>query len=219
MKRFGVLFILMFFGFLTRAEAQPGMDFGIFGGLSTPNDEVNNVYNSDRLKGDENVGDLARESAELGYHIGAGIRMEMTRLISLTGGIGIHRFPESEIIVTDPTTDEELATLYSNTNIIPIRAGFNVHALKSFIGLYGIAQLTYNHISYTVDVEKEGIQIPINESENENNIGYQIGAGMEFDIELMSFLLEAKYNHTNLISSESNADNKSYVSLSLGIYL
>lgn len=225
MKRFASLFILVFFVLsINGAKAQPDLEFGFYGGLSTPNDEVSNVYNSSTLEGEENVWDLGKDKADLGYHLGARVRLGLTDLISFTGGIGINRFPESEIDINDPTSDTLLATVYTVTNIIPINAGVNIHFLKKFIGVYGIAELTYNRISYTTEAKKDGIPIPIqstdlSSSENEDNIGYGIGAGFELDVELLSIFLEAKYNHTNLISSESSAENKSYVSLSLGIYL
>ena len=105
--------------------AQAGMGIGLFGGLSTPNDEMNNVYNTDNISSLGELGNMFRNGAKTGYHIGAKARIPLSSGVMLHGGIAWNRFPESCIDVTNPNTGEKIVTLETVQDIIPISAGIN----------------------------------------------------------------------------------------------
>lgn len=200
--------------------AQAGMGIGLFGGLSTPNDEMNNVYNTDNISSWGELGNMFRNGAKTGYHIGAKARIPLSSGVMLHGGIAWNRFPESCIDVTNPNTGEKIVTLETVQDIIPISAGINYYLLRSAIGLYATGELSYNINKNTVNVNYSGVQAPLNldESPSYNRVGAGFGAGLDVDLYLFLANIEAKYNYVNLIGREDGEEMKSYFTLSLAIY-
>jgi len=212
------IFICALF-FLASKDLSAGTNIGLFAGLSTPNDEMNNVLNSSKidLKNME-AGDLVREATSSGYHIGAKLRFSLSDNFSFTGSASWHKFPESKIDVKDPVNDTTLAVLSSTQNIIPITAGMNFYLINSTIGIYGTGELAYSYIYNSVDFDYEGIPISIDDSPTDNRVGFGLGAGIDLDAKLLILNLEAKYNISNFIGKVSNEETKSYFTLSLGVY-
>lgn len=206
--------IVLLFGLFiyTRANAT---GFGFYFGLSTPNDQINNVYNSSKL--DNGVYDMFREGTKLGYHVGAKIRVGMSDNLFFVGGIAYHKFPQTTIDVKDPTrNDTVIATLQTSQNVIPITAGVNFFLIKQFIGLYAVGELTYNYVSSSVDYNQGSIPLSISKSPTDSRIGFGLGAGSDFDIKLITLNLEIKYNYINLIGQKAGEESKAFVSVSLG---
>ncbi len=216
-KIFSLLFIcfsLLISNQILKAETN----FGFFAGLSTPNDEINNINNSSlNLKGLES-GKWLREAASLGYHIGGKMRFSLSDNFSFTGSAAWHKFPQSTIDVTDPVSGDTLAILKTTQNIIPITVGMNYYIINSTIGVYGTGELAYNYIHNSVDVDYEGVPISIEELPTDNRVGFGLGAGVDLDLKLLMLNLEAKYNISNFIGKVSNEETKSYFTLSLGVY-
>jgi hypothetical protein len=96
----------------------------------------------------------------------------------------------------------------------------NLYLLKSFIGLYGVGELTYNYITSTVDATTSGITFPLNLNlnPNESRVGFGLGIGADLDIKIITLNLEAKYNIANLIGAGPDEKSKAYFSLSLGAF-
>jgi len=211
-----VLCGLMFFSAQNITVAS---NFGLFVGLSTPNDEVNNVYNSAKLNlNDLQPGKLIREASALGYHIGGKIRLSLSDDFSFTGSAAWHKFPESNIDVLDPTSGDTLARLTTTQNIIPITAGINFYLINSTIGLYGTGELAYSYIYNSIDVQYEDVPLEIEKTPTDSRVGFGLGVGADLDLQLLTLNLEAKYNISNLIGKVSNEETKAYFTLSLGVY-
>jgi hypothetical protein len=213
-KIYLVILILLFQQSVSSAQTH----FGLFAGLSTPNDQINNIYNSSKYQIGDNLLDYFRESATVGYHIGAKIRFSMSDNFEFTGSAALHKFPESEIEVRNPENDTLLAVLTTSQNIIPLTVGLNFYIINSTIGIYGTGELSYNYISYTVDADYQGVPIPLERSTPDNRVGFGIGAGINFDIKLLILNLETKYNIANLIGTEKGEQQKNYLTVSLGVF-
>jgi opacity protein-like surface antigen len=220
MKRLLVVIILLIFGIMPKLSAGPFMDFGIAGGISVPDDEIANVMNTDSIIGENFVGELKNIALNTGYHLSARIRLDLTKSLKFYGSAGINRFPQTEILVEDPESGELLGTLKTTINVIPITTGVNWYLIDKGIGIYAIGDLTYNYISHSLDIirEGDGVAIPVSSSGSENTIGYGLGAGIDFDLFLGRLNLEGKYNRLNIISFEENSETKDYFTLTLGIY-
>ncbi|MFH1049997.1 MAG: hypothetical protein V1779_03590 [bacterium] len=219
MKKIVSLLFISVTLFFSAQIVSAGTNIGLFAGLSTPNDEMNNVYNSSKIDlGDVKSGKLIREAASSGYHVGAKIRFSLTDDFSFTGSAAWHKFPQSSIDVKDPISDTTLAVLNSSQNIIPITAGMNFYIINSTIGVYGTGELAYNYIYNSVDVDYQGLPISIEESPTDSRVGFGLGAGLDIDLKLLMLNLEAKYNISNFIGKVSNEATKSYFTLSLGVY-
>lgn len=215
MRKFYVSLLLAFGAFLfstNDSNAQVGI--GFIGGLSTPSDEINNIYNSDNWG---SVGKFVRDGAKNGYHFGVKIRMPLVSGIMLTGGAAWHRFPESTIEVKD-NAGKVLTALTTIQDIIPITAGINYYILNTGVGLYGTGELSYNYNKNTVNFKSGDTDIPFDSSPSYNRVGAGFGAGLDFNAFLFLANLEAKYNYANIIGRDSGEELKAYFTLSLGIH-
>jgi opacity protein-like surface antigen len=219
MKILNYILLFIFVSIFAEQKLFSETNLGFFAGLSTPNNEINNVYNSEKINLNSIAsGKLIREASSLGYHIGAKARFSLSDNFSFTGSAAWHKFTESNIDVIDPTSGDTLARLTTVQNIIPITAGINFYIINSAIGIYGTGELAYNYIYNSVDVQYEDIPISLEKSPTDNRVGFGLGAGIDLDLQLLTINLEAKYNISNLIGKESNEATKSYFTVSLGVF-
>ena len=163
MKKFIFVFVLALLYFSTTTFALTNV--GFYFGLSTPNNQINNVYNSDDYTTTSGIYNLFRGGMSSGYHIGAIGRFDLSDDFSIVGGIAWHKFPQTKIDVTDPTNGDTVASLETSQNIVPITVGVNFYLLRSILGVYGTGQLTYNYISNSVDYNIAKSQLTSAESE------------------------------------------------------
>ena len=207
--------LLSFFGLIFYSHAD-ATGFGILIGLSTPSNQINNVYNSNNLS---DFGNMYREGTKLGYHIGIRGRMNLSDNLQFVGGIAYHKFPQTTIQVINPNSPyDTLASFNTSQNVIPITAGVNFYLLKQFIGLYGVGELSYNYISNSVDVFYGDLPISTSKSPTDSRIGFGIGAGADLDVKLVTLNLEVKYNYINLIGQKAGEEAKAFISVSLGAF-
>jgi len=224
MKRTNLKIILIFFIFFSTAKIfSQGLDFGFQIGLSTPNDKIADVYNKNKITMNDStnqIGNFISDGMDVGYHLAVKGRIGLSDNADFILGFGIHRFPQTTIEVKDPTNNELLATLGSNTNIVPITAGMNVYLIRSFVGLYASGDLTYNYISSTLEYidDKTKVSVPLTKTPSDSRLGFGLGAGVDFSLGLIMLNVEAKYNYLNLIGKEESEGNKSYLSLGVGVY-
>jgi len=219
MKRSLIIFAIVIFSFLFNYNmAKSLMGIGFFAGLSTPNDQINNVYNSDNINIGNGFADLMREGTKLGYHFGLKGRLSLADNVAFTGSAAWHRFPETELTMINPDTDEELGTLITSQDIIPITAGINYYLIDSGIGVYGTGELSYNYYSNSVNIQSTEGNIIIPGEPDGGRVGFGLGAGLDINLVLVNANLEAKYNVSNLIGKSDGEQTKAYYTLSIGIF-
>lgn len=217
LRQFLILLFLVFI-FYSQADAT---NFGVLLGLSTPNDQVNNVYNRSNF---DTLGNLFREGTKLGYHVGLKLRVNMSDNLLFVGGIAYHKFPQSTIEVKDPTNNTEvITTITTSQNAVPITAGVNFFIIKKFIGLYAVGDLSYNYLFNTVDYDKAGLAVNMISmieqfDKSDSRIGFGLGAGADLDVQIVTLNLEVKYNFINLIGAKDGEEAKAFVSVSLGAF-
>ncbi len=206
---------------IIQSELHSQTSFGLYTGLSTPSDQINNVYNSDFLTASDFSGRMQRDAVALGYHVGARLRFAMGDNLVFIGGLSLSRFPESKIYVAVPSGsggDTIRATLTTTQNIIPIAVGLNYYVVRKVLGVYATGELTYNYLMNTIDAEYNGAPIPLDQSPTYNRVGFGVGVGTDLDLKILTLNLEGKYNLVNFIGAEANEKPKSFISLSLGVY-
>jgi len=217
MKKIFLIIVILFSTEVTYSQ----LGIGFHAGLSTPNNQINNVYNSDKLdlKKPDYFGSLLRESTKIGYHIGMKLRLNMSENLFFVGGIIWNKFPQTSIEILNSKTGDTLISLQATQNVIPISAGLNLYLLQSMISPYLTGELSYTIISNSIDYK----QIPLTPVEIDPNItdaraGFGLGAGVDIDLKLVYLNIEGKYNISNLIGKVSEEQNKNYFTLSLGVY-
>lgn len=207
--------------FMLTEYSYSQLGIGFHAGLSTPNNQINNVYNSDKLdlKKPDYFGNLVREATKTGYHIGMKLRLNVSNNLMFVGGILWNKFPQTTIEILNSKTGDTLIVLQSTQNIIPISAGLNLYLFQNVISPYLSGDLCYSIISNSIDYK----QIPLNGVEIDPLItnaraGFGLGAGLDIDLKLVYLNIEGKYNISNLIGKDSEEKNKNYFTLSLGVY-
>ncbi|MBM2813646.1 MAG: b-brl protein [Ignavibacteria bacterium] len=211
--------ILLFIDFI---DAKAGSHIGFSFGLATPNAQINNVYNTDKLSaGGDSLGKLFREATDIGFNIGLKWRIPLDEKDNFVFGLGLalNRFPETKTEIKDQISGKVLATLFTTQNVIPIAASINYYLFKSFIGVYGTGELTYNFIANSVDFQKGDVPIPFAYDLNptDSRVGVGFGAGLDIDLSILTINLETKYNIANMIRSDAKEETKAYLTLTLGV--
>ena len=209
--------------FLTLQNAKAESSLGFFAGLSTPNDEIANVYNSNKLKlGDLGTfGTFVTDGAKNGYHAGIKFRMSLIHSVSFAASAAYHHFPKTSTAAVDASTGTKIADLTTSQDIIPITAGFNLYMINSSAAkIYATGELAYNYNSNDVNLTlaSSGVKVNFDKNPSYSRAGAGIGAGIDFNLALFNLNLEAKYNLMNLIGRDSGEEMKKYLSVSLGIY-
>lgn len=195
------------------------LDFGIKLGLSTPNDEISNVFNADRLQIDSLNGDLLLGAMSSGYHLGARVRFNLPLSdLSVVGGIGFHRFPQTNSNITIGQDTYEFGT---SLNIIPITldAQYQLFDLK-LVKFYVQGGLSMNQIVYSVDYNNIPIplQSDIPSSGTDNRFGVGFGGGFDISLALLSINVYADYSITNMINADENEESKRFLALGVGVW-
>jgi hypothetical protein len=194
--------------------------FGVYAGLATPSDLVNQVYNTDLINSANVTGRLLREAASSGYTIGARIRQNIDDQFWFTGGVSIARFPESTIpIVNQANPIDTLAIMSTVQNVIPIQAGMMYQFNKGLVSLYMIGDVTYNYLMNSIDVTYNNQSFPLPpEDETKERIGFGVGLGLDVHLKVITATLEAKMNTINFIGRSSNEPEKRFFTLTLGVH-
>lgn len=191
-------------------------------GLSTPNDKISKVYSDENLSSSNiSSGNFFTENADLGYHLGAAARIELSDLFQFVGGIEFHRFPRSDFKIKDPQTGD-IYQFKSTQNIIPVFAGVNFNFINTeLFDFYLTGGFAYNYISNSVDLvdSKSNFSVPLDMSPTESRIGYFFGAGSDLNLGLLKLNLELKYQQINLIGKDTGEPEKQFLAVSLGVVL
>lgn len=211
------LLITLALGF-SQGNAQSS--FGLFTGLATPSELVNQVYNSDLIQQQNVTGVLLREATRSGYTIGARIRQNIDEQFWFIGGLSLARFPQSVIpIVNQANQLDTLAIMTTVQNVIPIQAGMMYQFNKGLVSLYAIGDVTYNYLMNSVDVQYNQQSFPLPpEEETIERIGFGVGLGIDVYLKVITASLEAKMNTINFIGRTTDEAEKRFFSLTLGVH-
>jgi opacity protein-like surface antigen len=191
------------------------MEIGFEGGLATPNDKINDIYNKKSIVWNkDSLANLVNRGLNAGYHLGMNMQMELNEYFSFAGHLGFNSFPEGEIEVKDPNTGETLAILNTITRIVPISFGLNFYPFKTIISPYATGDISYNYMNSSVSSSNN---IPLSTTPTDSRFGFGFGLGVDMDIKLLNIYLEGKYNYLNLIGKESQEPDKHYFTLVLGV--
>jgi len=207
---------------ITSTDLFSQFDFGITGGFSTPNNNINDVWNTSRLRDTSNIlGNLYRDGTKFGYNLGIKLRFPLSTNLLFIGGLGFHRFPQTDQTFhyqsDNPNAKDTIVTeLRATQTLIPISLGLNYYLFRSAIGVYGIGELSYNYILN--NVEYSGVPLKASMSPSDNRVGCGLGLGFDFDLKVIVLNLETKYNIANLIGRSSEENSKSYLSVNVGIF-
>lgn len=216
MKRFSIPLFMTVVCLLT-TTAQSQVMFSVFTGLSTPSDNVNDVYNTSLLTSQDISGLLYRDATRLGYNVGARLSFNLEGKLFFYGSASLHRFPATDIRILKPNTDTLLATISTVQNVVPIEAGCSLYLLRKSLGLYLLGGLTYNYITNTTEIKlpNNTPQFPVEKDPTNNRVGFSGGAGIDLDVGLVAAGLEVRYNLINFIGKETNEQNKSFITVNL----
>ena len=217
---------ILFLSFSTRMQSEdknfkPGIDLGFLIGLSTPNNQINDIYNTDVVKWEDGLSRFVREGAKLGYNVGVKARISLSEDYSFVGGLTYHIFPGTNILISNPDDPKALPVqnLYANQTVLSLGAGLNIFLFRSFFNMYGTADLQYNYLRSSVDFTYQNIPIPLSDSPSNSRVGLGFGAGLDIDFTLFVVNLEGKYNFANLIGQEDGEKMKTYFTLTLGVFI
>lgn len=213
-----IFFILLAtIALISATPSKSAMDFGITGGFSTPNDNINDVWNSDRLQDTgKKWHNLYRDATEIGYNLGIRMRFPLSKHFTFVGGISYNRFPKTDLDLRLVGSDSIITDLNSTQSLVPITLGMNIYLIRSVIGLYGSADLSYNYILNSV--EYKGLPINASLSPSDSRVGFSLGAGMDIDLKVVLANLEVKYHMLNLIGKTDEEKSKAFLTVNLGIY-
>lgn len=229
MKKVVILFFLtVLFLNINSLLAAGDLETGFTIGASIPSESVGKFSNigSQFLKIDnkDTLTNIQNEIINTGYNIGIRLQLPLSESIYLSGGLGIHRFPEAEVVVYDNNDPTKVwAKLREVNNFIPFDAGLNIDLvdLKLF-QVYGLVNVSYNFLYQSVDIiQKDGsatIPVTYTESKMSNRFGAGLGAGLKFDLKLIELGLEGKLNRSNVLMAENGELNKDFYTLNVVVF-
>lgn len=214
MKRI-LTFIAAFCFAASSGFALGGVDLGLFGGVSVPNDKINYVV--DVAKSDPTAGELLFASASSGFHIGAKVRLGLADKIDFTGSLAWHKFPEVTHLI--PGATEGANKISTSSNIIPVTVGINyTFASLWVVKFYGAGDLSYNYFSNSIDIPKFYESVFTSKKDG-GRVGAGFGLGIDIDAKVFKAEILTKYNFGNLIGKEDGEESRNYLSCSLGIFI
>lgn len=209
--------------------AAGDLETGFTAGASIPSDKVGKFSNLQSVvltigTKDSTLNNLQNDVINTGYNLGVRVRLPLSESINLIGGLGIHRFPEAQLIVKDNNDSTKIwATLSEVNNFIPFDAGLNIDILDiKLFKVYGLVNVSYNFLYKTVDLVQEdnNVTIPVTytESNMSNRFGAGLGLGINFDLKLIDVGLEGRFNRSNVLMAENGELNKDFYTLNVVVF-
>lgn len=221
MKRNFIILASILFSIALPSNQMKGQSsFGLFTGLATPSELMNQVYTTNLIQAQNVTGLLLTEASRSGYTIGARIRQNIDDQFWFVGGVSLARFPQSVIpIVNQANQLDTLAVMTTIQNVIPIQAGMMYQFNKGLVSLYAIGDVTYSYLMNSVDVTYNQQSFPLPpEDETKERIGFGLGLGLDVHLKVITATLEAKMNTINFIGRSPGEPEKRFFTLTLGIH-
>lgn len=219
--KIAILTVILAFNF-NKASAVGPLQLHFKAGLSTPSDKISKVYSDESLNANDiSSGEFFTENADMGYHIGANARIELSEMFQFVGGVEFHRFPNSSFRIVDPSS-QKVYEFKSTQNIVPIFVGIDFNFINTeVIDIYATGGFAYNYISNSIDLQTEETEfsVPLDMSPVDSRVGYFLGAGTDFNLGLLKLNLELKYHNINIIGKEDGEPTKQFLAVSLGVVI
>jgi hypothetical protein len=202
--------------------AKPSIEFGLFGGLSSPNNSFN--QNVSNLNGGNDI--LHFESTSAGYHVGAVGKLHLSDKFAFVANISLHKFPQTDNYIVwlrsyrssiEGVSEVNPSIVYSESQyLIPIGLGMEYSLVHfSAIDLFMDGELTYNYFNNSIDIDNAN-KLYYNISESGSRIGAGLGLGGNISLGGTKLELKAKYNCSNLVAQDGEP-TRNYFSVSLGL--
>jgi len=232
MKKILTTIILIIIANTVNMKALGPIDIGFYVGLSTPNDEFNNVFNKDNITfadSTKSTGEILRDATNSGYHFAMKVRFDLSEDFNLITGVGFHRFPESALTLDNPT-NEDSYSFKTVQNVVPFSLGINYYLINSSVfGFYLNTDATYNYVVTTTDyvLSEDAPSLPLEllggfnngqKADTKGTLGFSFGGGIDFDLQLILLNIDIKFNMLNLVGKDDGEQAKNYFSLGLGFY-
>jgi len=150
-----VLATLFLSAFLFQESFAASSDFGFFGGLSTPSNKINDVYNSKTIQiNDTAIGNLVSRGLDNGYYLGVKFSFPLNNNFTFYASLAYNSFPQSEIKVVDPNNPDKILTYYFSTSTKNCsnfsRVVSFIHFIQQLAHILS-GNLAYSYIYSTVD--------------------------------------------------------------------
>ena len=188
------------------------IDMSIYGGISTPSSDMAKVYYNN-----QDVWELINKGMDIGWHLGARVRLPIDTGLFFFGGFGWHRFSDVQLEIENIENDTTYQ-ISAKQDIIPIGAGLQYYITRKVINFYVLGALNYNY--FTTQGSFIGLPAPnFDLSTATSRMGFTAAAGVEFNLVLFYPFLEFSYSMPNLIGKTDGEPTKSYFNISLGLNL
>ncbi len=210
MKKILLIIAIIFTSTSLNALAQ--IDMSIYGGVSTPNEQMSLVYDDNN-----SPWDFVGKGIDIGWHLGARMRLPIDSGFFFFAGFGWHRFSDAQIELKQPDNDTTYQ-INAKQDILPIGAGLQYYITKRVVRIYIIGQLNYNY--FTTHGEYRGLPAPnFDLSDAASRGGFQVGAGVVFNLVLVYPFIEFSYSMPNLIGKADGEPTKQFFNFSIGVNL
>ena len=207
-----ILILIFAFNVLFTINVFSQIDMSVYGGITTPSDELSNVYENN-----EDLWEMFGKGIDIGWHLGARVRLPIDTGLFFFAGLSWHRFSNVQLEIEQKDNDTTYQ-IKAQHDIIPIGAGVQYYITKGKINFYVIGQLNYNY--FTTHGQFIGLPAPnFDLSDAVSRGGFQVGTGLVVNLVLVEPFLEFSYSMPNLIGKSGNEPVKQYFNFSIGVNL
>ena len=214
-----ILVFLICFLLLSLNNIYSKTNFLVSAGISQPNKELSNIFNSNSIKTTDSLNpslNVINPDFRLAYNITAKLIFDISDDAEFFGSFGLIKFAKFNFNLNNPLKNENAGYVESQTSIYPISVGINYYLIKNPIYIYGIGNLSYNFIVNTYISDHSKFALTIGRNNTDSRLGFSLGLGFEIPLEQASIILETIYTNLNYIGKSSNEDTKSLINISAG---
>ena len=137
MKKLSLIIILVVSFILTSENSYSFLNLTIYGGLSTPNNQMAYVYQKDGT-----FKDFVNKGINLGWHLGARFKLPLDQGLLFVASLGWNRFPDAQLEAI--TALDPKVPITAVQDIIPIGAGVQYYIVDKTIKVYPVS---YTHLT------------------------------------------------------------------------
>ncbi|MFA5512843.1 MAG: hypothetical protein WC313_10365 [Candidatus Kapaibacterium sp.] len=215
---FYLLIIILFIG-AVEIQSKPYSAFSIVGGIALPDDNLNNVYNSDFIStADSNSRNLALNKPDMlpGYSLNASLSFELSDKAIFFGGFGMAGFSTNKYDLEEIEDGVPAGHIEIKQSFYSLNAGINYFLFSNDLSPYLIANLSYNFLAASLRTVQTSANLRLANNPTDSRLGFTLGVGMEIPLSQFSFIVEGKYSNLNYIGKISGENSKSMYIIQIG---